>query len=96
VATVPRYRGRIESTEYREEAQTIRARVPQAEVSRFIAALWRETGGRARSSMVLYEYWPVRQPPPGAPDAGVREPRPRVLVGGSGAIALPEPDDDVP
>ena len=44
--------------------------------------------------MVLYEYWPVLQPPPGEPEAGVREPRPKVPVGRSGAIAVPEPYDD--
>jgi len=52
-----------------------------------------DTSGAARTSMVLYEYWPVLQPPPGDPAAGVREPRPKVPAGRSGAVALPEPDD---
>jgi hypothetical protein len=45
--------------------------------------------------MVLYEYWPVAGPPPGDPLAGVRVPRPKVPVGRSGAVAVPEPGDDL-
>jgi translation elongation factor EF-G len=94
LAAVSQHRGRIESSEYRDGTQTVRARVPQAEVAAFSAMLWRRTTGRARTSMVLYEYWPVLQPPPGAPEIGVRQPRPKVPVGRSGAVSVPEPDDD--
>ena len=95
LAKVARHRGRVVSSEYRDGKQLIRARIPQAEVSAFATVLWRETGGRASSSMVLYEHWPVSQPPPGDPAAGVREPRPKVPVGRSGAVAVPEPDPDL-
>ena len=92
-ARVPHHRGRVQSSDHRNGLQTIRARVPQADVAAFLSALMVETNGAARTSMVLYEYWPVLQPPPGDPTAGVREPRPKVPAGRSGAIALPEPDD---
>ena len=95
LAAITRHRGRTLSSEYCGGTQKISARVPQAEVPGLASALWRHTGGRAHTSMVLYEYWPVSQPPPGDPDAGVREPRPRVPVGRSGAVAMPEPDDDL-
>jgi translation elongation factor EF-G len=95
LATVAQHRGRILSSEYRDGKQKISARVPQAEVPAFSSKLWRQTDGRAHTSMVLYEYWPVSQPPQGDPDVGVREPRPKVPVGRSGAIAVPEPDDDL-
>ena len=94
LAAVARHRGLVRSSECKEATQTIRARVPQAEVAGFASTLFRQTDGRARSSMVLYEYWPVARPPSGEPEAGVREPRPRVPVLRSGAIAVPEPDDD--
>jgi translation elongation factor EF-G len=94
LARVVRHRGRVLSSEYRDGIQLIRARIPQAEVGAFATVLWRETGGRARSSMVLYEHWPVSQPPPGDPAAGVREPRPKVPVGRTGAVSVPEPDPD--
>ena len=71
--------------------QTIRARVPQASAAAFVAELMTETNGTARTSMVLCEYCPVLQPP-SEPTAGVREPRPTVPAGRSGAIAVPEPD----
>ena len=92
-ARVPHHRGRVHSSEHRDGVQTIRARVPQADVAAFVSALMVDTSGAARTSMVLYEYWPVLQPPPGDPAAGVREPRPKVPAGRSGAVALPEPDD---
>lgn len=95
LATVSRSRGRIVSSEYRDGTQTIKARVPQAEVSGFISTLIRQTDGRARTSMVLYEYWPVSGPVSGPssgdPAAGVREPRPKAPVLRSGAISLDEP-----
>jgi translation elongation factor EF-G len=92
---VAQHRGRLLSSEYRDGKQRITARVPHDEVPAFASTLWRETGGRAWTSMVLYGYWPVSQPPPRNPEAGVREPRPKVPVGRSGAIAVPEPDDDL-
>jgi len=95
LATLAQHRGRVVSSEYRDAKQKISARVPQAEVPGFSTKLWRQTDGRAHTSMVLYEYWPVSQPPPGDPAAGVREPRPKVPVGRSGAVALPEPDEDL-
>jgi hypothetical protein len=73
--------------------QTIRARVPQADVAAFVSALMADTHGTARTSMVLCEYWPALRPPSGDPTAGVREPRPKVPTGRSGAIAVPEPHD---
>jgi len=91
LAAVSQCRGRLVSSDYRDGTQTVRARVPQVEVSGFIAKLARQTDGRARTSMVLFEYWPVADPPSGDPDAGVREPRPRVPVLRSGAISLDEP-----
>jgi translation elongation factor EF-G len=94
LAAVSQHRGLVQSSDYRDGTQTIRARVPQAEVPAFTSKLLRQTDGRARSSMVLYEYWPVAQPPGGEPEAGVREPRPRVPMRRSGAVAVPEPDDD--
>ena len=94
LATVAKYRGRLVSTEYREGSVKVSARVPQAEVGAFSTALVRQTDGRASTSMVLYEYWPISEPPPGEPEAGVREPRPKVPVLRSGAVAVPEPDDD--
>jgi elongation factor G len=94
VATVSQFRGRMVSSESRDGTQTIRARVPQSEISGFISKLSRQTDGRARTSMVLFEYWPVAEPPSGDPLAGVREPRPKVPVLRSGAVAVPEPDDD--
>ena len=93
-ARLPRHRGRLQSSEHRDGVQTIRARVPQAEVAAFIATLMADTHGRARTSMVVYEYWPVLHSPPGEPTAGVREPRPKLPVLRSGAIAVPEPEDD--
>jgi translation elongation factor EF-G len=91
---VPRHRGRLHSSEHRDGVQTISARVPEAEVAAFVSALMADTDCRARTSMAPYEYWPVLQRPPGDPTAGVREPRPNVPVLRSGAIAVPEPDDD--
>ena len=93
-ACVPRHRGRLVSSEVRAGVQTIRARVPQTNVGAFVSALMAATNGTARTSMVLYEYWPLLQPPPGEPTVGVREPRPTVPPGRSGAIAVPEPDDE--
>jgi translation elongation factor EF-G len=93
-ALVPRHRGRLDSSEHRDGVQTIRARVPQAEVAAFVSAVLADTNGRARTSMVLDEYWPVLERPPGEPTAGVREPRPNVPVLRSGAIAVPEPEPD--
>ena len=93
-ARVPRHRGRLHSSEHRDGVQTIGARVPQADVAAFVSALMTDTNGRARTSMEIYEYWPVLERPPGDPSAGVREPRPNVPVSRSGAIAVPEPDDD--
>jgi elongation factor G len=92
LATVAKYRGRLVSTDYREASVKISARIPQAEVGAFSTTLVRQTDGRASTSMVLYEYWPISEPPPGEPEAGVREPRPRVPVLRSGAVAIPEPD----
>jgi len=91
-ARIPHHRGRVQASEHRDGVQTIRARVPQADVAAFVSALMADTNRTARTSMVLYEYWPVLQPP-GDPTAGVREPRPKVPTGRSGAIAVPEPDD---
>ena len=91
-ARVPHHRGLVQSSEHRDGVQTIRARVPEVSVAAFVAELMTETNGTARTSMVLYEYWPVLQPP-ADPAAGVREPRPKVPVGRSGAIAVPEPHD---
>jgi translation elongation factor EF-G len=93
-ALVPRHRGRLDSSEHRDGVQTIRARVPQAEVAAFVSAVLADTNGRGRTSMVLDEYWPVLERPPGEPTAGVREPRPNVPVLRSGAIAVPEPEPD--
>jgi translation elongation factor EF-G len=93
-ARLPRYRGRVISSEHRDGVQTIRARVPQVDVAAFVSELILYTEGRARTSMVVYEYWPTLQDPPGEPTAGVREPRPRRPVLRSGAIAVPEPDAD--
>ena len=92
LAAVSKHRGRVQSSEYVDGTQKISARVPQAEVGDLSSTLWRQTDGQARTSMVLYEYWPALQPPPGEPEAGVREPRPRVPAGRSGAVAVPEPD----
>jgi len=93
LAAVAKHRGRLVSTEYRDGALKMSARVPQAEVGPFSTTLLRQTDGRASTSMVLYEYWPISEPPPGEPEAGVREPRPKVPVLRSGAVAVPEPDD---
>ena len=90
---VHQHRGRLHSSEYRDGVQTIRARIPQADVAAFTSALMVDSHGTARTSMVLYEYWPEPQPPSGDPTASVREPRPRVPTPRSGAIAVPEPDD---
>ena len=90
-ARVPDHRGQVHSSEHRDGVQTIRARVPQADVGAFVSALMVDTKGAARTSMVLYEYWPVLEPPPGDPTAGVREPRPKVPIRRTGTIALPEP-----
>ena len=90
---VLRYRGRLGSSEHREGVQTVRARVPQADVGPFVSALMAETNGSARTSMKLCEYWPTLERPPGDPTTGVREPRPKVPVLRNGAIAGPEPDD---
>ena len=93
-ARVPRHRGRLHSSEHRDGVQTIRARVPQAEVAAFVSAVLADTNGRARTSIALYEYWPVMERPPGDPTAGVRQPRPKVPVLRNGAIAVPEPEPD--
>ena len=93
-ARILRHRGRLHSSEYRDGVQTIGARVPQAEVAAFVSAVMADTDSRARTSMVLYEYWPVLEHPPGDPTTGVREPRPNVPVLRSGANAVPEPSDD--
>ena len=61
LATVAKYRGRLVSTEYRQGSVTISARVPQAEVGAFSTTLLRQTDGRASTSMVLYEYWPIAE-----------------------------------
>jgi translation elongation factor EF-G len=92
-ACVPRHRGRLVSSEHRAGVQTIRALVPQWELAAFVSALMTETRNTARTSMVLYEYWPTAQPPPGDPAVGVREPRPTLPTGRRAAIAVPEPDD---
>jgi translation elongation factor EF-G len=95
-ARLPYHRGRVQSSEHRDGVQTIRARVPEANVSALVTALMANTNGTARTSMVLDEYWPVLQPPArgaGDPTAGVREPRPRAPTGRSGAVAVPEPQD---
>jgi translation elongation factor EF-G len=60
----------------------------------FEHALSSLTRGRGTYSMVLYEYRPAPESPPLDPEAGVREPRPRVPVGRSGAISLAEPEPD--
>jgi translation elongation factor EF-G len=88
------HRGQLHGSEHRDGVQTIRARVPQAEVAAFVSTLMADTNGLARTSMVLYEYWPVPQRPPGDPAAAVREPRPTAPILRSGAIAVPEPEDD--
>jgi translation elongation factor EF-G len=93
-ARVPHHRGRVHSSEHRDGVQTIRARVPQAEVAAFVSAVLADTNGRARTSMALHEYWPVMEGPPGDPTAGVRQPRPNAPVSRSGAIAVPEPEPD--
>jgi translation elongation factor EF-G len=93
-ARVPRHRGRLDSSEHRDGVQTIGAHVPQAEVGPFVSALLAETNNQARTSMVLSEYWPTLERPPGDPMAGVREPRPTVPISRSGAIAVPEPEPD--
>ena len=93
-ARVPLHRGRLHSSEHRDGVQTISARVPQAEVAAFVAAVLTDTNGLARMSMALYEHWPVAERPPGGDQAaGVREPRPKAPVLRSGAIAVPEPDN---
>lgn len=74
--------------------QTIRARVPQADLGAFVSALMADTHHTARTSMVLDEYWPTPEPPPGDPTVGVREPRPTPPAGRRGAIAVPEPHDE--
>ena len=92
-ARVPLHRGRLHSSEHRDGVQTISARVPQAEVSTFVAAVLTDTNGLARMSMALYEHWPVADRPPGGDQAaGVREPRPKAPFVPSGAIAVPEPN----
>lgn len=92
-ACVSDHRGLVDSSEHRDGLQTIRARVPHADVAVFVSALLADTDGAARTSMMLSEYWPVLQSPPGDPTTGVREPRPKIPAGRSGAIAVPEPDD---
>jgi translation elongation factor EF-G len=92
-ARIPNHRGRLHSSDHRDGVQTIRTRMPQADVAAFVSALMSDTNGTARTSMVLYEYWPALQPPPGEPTLGVRQPRPKVPAGRSGAIAVPEPED---
>ncbi len=92
-ARLPLHRGRLHSSEHRDGVQTIRARVPQADVAAFVSAVLADTNGGARMSMALHEYWPVLERPPGEGTAGVREPRPNVPVLRSGAIAVPEPDE---
>ena len=91
---VHRHRGRVDSSEHRDGEQTISARVPEAEVAAFVSALMADTDCRARTSMVLYEYWPALERPPGDLTTGVREPRPNVPVLRSGTIAVPEPEHD--
>lgn len=89
-----RRRGRIQSRDHRGDIQIIRARVPQAEMIDFWSDLSERTGGKGTFSMVLYEYQSESETPPPEPDTGVREPRPRVPLGRSGAISLAEPDPE--
>ena len=88
-------RGHILSRDHRGDTQTIRARVPQAGMIDFWSELSSRTGGRGTFSMVLYDYTPVPEAPPNEPEAGVREPRPRVPHGRTGAISVVEPRDPV-
>jgi translation elongation factor EF-G len=91
LAAVAQSRGLLVSSEYRDEQQIVRARIPQSDIPGFTSKLHRQTDGRARTSMVLYEHWPVAEPPRGDPSTGVREPRPKAPVLRSGAIAVDEP-----
>jgi translation elongation factor EF-G len=93
-ACVVRYRGRLDSSEHHEGMRTIHARVPQAEVGSFVSTLMADSNGRARTSMRLCEHWPTPERPPGYPTTGVREPRPKLPLLRSGAIAVPEPTGD--
>ena len=93
-ASVASHRGRLESSEYRDGVQTISAHVPQAEVAAFVSEVLAYTNNQARTSMALSEYWPTFERPPGEPTSGVLEPRPKLPVSRSGAIAVPEPDPD--
>jgi translation elongation factor EF-G len=94
VEDLSRRRGRIQSQEHRDANVTLRARIPLAEMFGFEHALSSFTRGRGTYSMVLYEYCPAPESPPLDPDTGVREPRPKVPVGRSGAISLAEPEPD--
>jgi translation elongation factor EF-G len=88
-------RGHILSRDQRGDKQTIRARVPQAGMIDFWSELSDRTGGRGTFSMVLYEYTPLPEAPPDGPEAGVREPRPRVPRRRTGAVSVAEPRDPV-
>ena len=94
-----RRRGRILSREPGGDTQTIRARVPQADMIDFWSELSDRTGGRGTFSMVAYEYQPVSEAPPPEPEVGVREPRPFGPGGRHGAVSVAEPepesDDDL-
>ena len=68
-ACVPAHRGRVISSELRAGTHTIRAHVPHATLAAFVSELMSETHLTARTSMVLYEYWPTLQPPPDDPAA---------------------------
>jgi len=86
----------ILSRDHKGDKEVIRARVPQAGMTDFWPELSDRTGGRGTFSMVLYEYTPAPAAPPAPPnepEAGVREPRPRVPLGRTGAIAVAEPRD---
>ena len=93
-ARLPPHRGRLQSSEHCDGVQTISAQVPQAEVAALVSEVLAYTNNRARTSMVLAEYWPALEHPPGDPMAGVAEPRPKLPVSRSGAMAVPEPDPD--
>ena len=90
-ACVPNHRGRLYSSDRRDEVQTIHARVPKANVAAFVSALMIAADGTAQTSMLLYQYFPNAQPPPADPTAGVREPWPRSPSPRRGAIAVAEP-----
>ena len=93
-ARVPAHRGRLQSSEYRDGVQTIRAHVPEREVAAFVSEVLADTNNLARTSMALSEYWARLERPPGDATVGVLEPRPKLPVSRSGAIAVPEPEPD--